>query len=644
MEGGESVAASAAAAAVVENPWEADDSDGEEWSDSGCEEEREEHEEIKPGVEPYDIYDVTPRTVNSVFLETTTWAASKNAIVHIDNRTYTWAEYRAEAFRVAKAVVAFRMKNHIKGRPRVLMMMLNSPTYLFIHTGIILGGGIPVNLPYTFTPQIAASAISATKPRLAFVDFSGVKYRDKLSPAFQEFGHITWVNASVDMLFMSFSADEKEALFPPIQLSAFLEDAKSVGVTDSHLERIARKMKPEMLCEVVFSVQEDGSYLPVKLSHSNVTFTAAASNVFASINSSDRVVCLLPLFNISEQMLACHCPMRSGATTFFCASNEERGRVSIQKLHTVMKLVNPTVFVSVPRIFEKLISGIDPKLTSKAEGSFGRWAFKKGRDGIESHESGSSKHSGFGFAGTMLRRFKKDMGLDDCKYCGVWGPCSDKVYEFMAKIGIVLHNFFGLPETCGVAISTKHLYWAEDSIGIPINDQVKVRIESDDEITISGPNVFMGYMGGHKMAEGEYFHTGFTGSTMTVNSNTVFKLSGRKKLFLITGGGVIVAPRPIEDMMMKIPGTKGAVLVGEGEKFVAAIVNLDKEVTGDSSAYKQSLDETVNPYFPNTSHVHRFAILREGHTPLSSSLTYAERLQLYQRINILLFRLYNKSA
>jgi len=116
-----------------------------------------------------------------------------------------------------------------------------------------------------------------------------------------------------------------------------------------------------------------------------------------------------------------------------------------------------------------------------------------------------------------------------------------------------MHNIFGLPETCGIATSTKYKFWAEHSVGTPLCDQIKIKIDdSTKEMLVSGPNVFMGYMGGKDMAKDDYFHTGFEAKADTVNSNTIFNITGRKKSLLITSGGEVFAPAAIKKSFARL--------------------------------------------------------------------------------------------
>jgi len=231
----------------------------------------------------------------------------------------------------------------------------------------------------------------------------------------------------------------------------------------------------------------------------------------------------------------------------------------------------------------------------------------------------------------------------------------------MLGTGVVVHNVFGLPETCGITTSTKRMYWAERSIGTPINDQIKIKIdESDNEMLVSGPNVFMGYMGGKDMDKGDYFHTGFCAKTDTANSNTIYNLTGRKKVLLITSGGDMFAPAAIEEELCKVDKVKNAFVVGEGRKCVTAVLVVDQsgdkkksedpkkaDKGNDTTQLRKVIDDTVNVNLPSSHRVKKFCLIQDkpgAKVHFTKNMTYAERMEAMKGMEMLLLKVYDPKA
>ena len=143
---------------------------------------------------------------------------------------------------------------------------------------------------------------------------------------------------------------------------------------------------------------------------------------------------------------------------------------------------------------------------------------------------------------------------------------------FNAATLFVLEGY-GLTETSGVvSVNSPNDLWKIGTVGRPI-DIVEVKIAEDGEILAKGPNMMLGYYKDpEKTAEvftGDYFHTGDIGE---VDADGVLKITDRKKEMFKTSGGKYVAPQLIENMMKESPFIEQIMVVGEGQKLVAAII------------------------------------------------------------------------
>jgi len=184
---------------------------------------------------------------------------------------------------------------------------------------------------------------------------------------------------------------------------------------------------------------------------------------------------------------------------------------------------------------------------------------------------------------------------------------------------------------------------SERCIGVPIDDQVSIRLESG-EMLVSGPNVFMGYMGEERIKRGDFFRTGFNAKTELINSADVYSLTGRTKDFLITTGGEIIAPHPMEEMILKIEGIESVTIVGEGLKYPAAVIVAPGISPGSSSnTLRKDVDDAVNNLFPNSFRVKKFCYLmaRRFQSSLTRCYTFEQRMDFAQNMEPLLSKLYN---
>ena len=190
----------------------------------------------------------------------------------------------------------------------------------------------------------------------------------------------------------------------------------------------------------------------------------------------------------------------------------------------------------------------------------------------------------------VISKIKNAIGLDELIAAGSGAaPAALSTLEFFASIGILIHEGFGMTETTGLATAQPLGMPRFGSVGQALPG-VEIRIADDGEILLRGPNMVSGYL--HMPEESAALNTddGWmrTGDLGTLDKDGFLSITGRKKDLLITAGGKNIAPAEMENHLQGIPGVGQAVVVGDRQPYLCAILALEEEVTPEFSSMARS--------------------------------------------------------
>jgi long-chain acyl-CoA synthetase len=247
--------------------------------------------------------------------------------------------------------------------------------------------------------------------------------------------------------------------------------------------------------------------------------------------------------------------------------------------------VRPTVFFSVPRLFQHVWEGL--------EGSAIGERYMGMRDGIVRRALRPVVRR------AMLRR----AGLDRCaQLLAGSAPVDDRLLESFRELGVEVHDAYGLTEAPLVALN--HLGRNRiGTVGEPL-PQTEIRIAGDGEVQVRGPQVTAGYVD----EDEQPVHDGWlsTGDLGHLSPDGWLTIDGRKKDLLKTAYGKYLQPSKIEAMLRRIPGVSEAMIVGEGRPFCAALVFVD---AADEARTIDAAVSRINGELSHPEQVKRWVVL-----------------------------------
>lgn len=403
------------------------------------------------------------------------------------------------------------------------------------------------------------------------------------------------------------------------------------------VKKVMDSIKPNDLATIIYTSGTTGNPKGVMLSHHNIVSNVHAIRGILPLDAGDQVLSFLPLCHIFERTYTYLC-LYLGITITYAES--------IEQISANIAEVKPHFFTAVPRLLEKVFERITTNASKEKfpKKALINWAFKLANE-YEYDQKGSFQHK---LADKLVfSKVRERLGGNLKGMFTGSAACPAKIIRFFCGIGIPVREGYGLTETSpGVSLN---LYAPETAmfgtVGMPV-EGCEVRLAEDGEILVKGPNVMLGYYKHpDKTAEvmqGDWFLTGDIGTWVKGPKGRDFlKITDRKKELLKTSGGKYVAPAPIESKFRESFFIEQMMVVGEGEKFVSALIvpsypTLEDWAKEQEIAYttrhdlmrnervKALFDAIVTENNPNFSHIEqikKFALLLDEWTVDSGELT-----------------------
>lgn len=475
----------------------------------------------------------------------------------------SWREYGERVTEVAAGLIGLGLSSG----EYVGILGDNRPEWLICHIATMTAGGATCGIYPTSAPEQVAYVVSHSETKILFVE--NEEQVDKvlqILPQFDLKEVIVWDSKGL------WGFSHPKIIF----FDQFLEKAKAY--LQAHPDCVKERMShiyPEDTAMIIYTSGTTGPPKGAMISHRNIM---ALTKSFLEANptyDTDEVVSYLPLAHIYENLISFFQAVWSGGTVNFVEH--------IDTLAQNLREVSPTIFASVPRIWEKFASMIEIRMSDSTllKRTLYRLSLLVGRSYVRS----KSQHNRSFFWSilywplyfTVLYHLKRQLGFERVRWgvCGA-APASPELFEYYNALGIPLREGYGQTESTGV-IATQRLNrprWGY--VGEPIPN-VEVKIAEDGEILVRGPNVFKGYFKDPELTgetlEGGWLHTGDVGAM----EDGFLKILDRKKDIIITSGGKNITPAFIENKLKFSPYIQDAVVIGEGRKYLVALILIDED-------------------------------------------------------------------
>ena len=340
---------------------------------------------------------------------------------------------------------------------------------------------------------------------------------------------------------------------------------------------------------MIFTSGSTGRPKAAMISYGNINAMAVGTDAIYQCTTADSTVSYLPLCHVAEQIYSVYLPLHAGVVVNFAES--------LRTIQSDLREIGPTLFLGVPRIWEKLHASIEIKMR-EAGGLRRRW-YQRAFAAVQPFAAKPCEAWTLGeklsFAlwyWLVLRALNNFIGLRECRLAlSGAAPIAPEMLTFFRVLGVPIREGYGMTETAGVAAVQRSAASPVGTVGEPIPG-IEARLADDGELLVRGPTVFKGYYRNDAATREAIDAEGWlhTGDVAQLVGNEI-RIIDRKKDIMITAGGKNITPSEIENALKFSAYIKEAIIVADQRPFVAALLQIDYETVG-KWAEEQSLAYT----------------------------------------------------
>lgn len=347
-------------------------------------------------------------------------------------------------------------------------------------------------------------------------------------------------------------------------------------VPDEQLEQRRRSVGPEDTATIIYTSGTTGAPKGCELTHRNFVFLCENVEPYLPeiIHTGAKTVLFLPLAHVFARMVEV-IALHAGVTLAHTPD--------VKNLSADLQRVQPSFILAVPRVFEKIMIGA--RMRAQEGGKLRSWLFHRavttGQKWSRANAKGrvtpllAARHKLYDHL--VYAKLREAMGGKVRWAISGGAALNESLAQFFHGIGIYVVEGYGLTETTAPIAANTPTINALGTVGLPLPGH-EIRLADDDEIQVRGPHVMARYHGRPDLTEqaleGGWFTTGDLGA---LDERGLLRITGRKKEIIVTAGGKNVIPESLEGPIRATAAVSQCMVIGEGRKFVAALITLDPE-------------------------------------------------------------------
>ncbi|APE45979.1 long-chain fatty acid--CoA ligase (plasmid) [Sulfitobacter alexandrii] len=351
----------------------------------------------------------------------------------------------------------------------------------------------------------------------------------------------------------------------------------------AEVDRLIDAGQPEDTAIIVYTSGTTGMPKGAMLSHRNMLSNACdIARIHGLDARSYSVLCYLPLCHVAERSFSLVQQIVTGCTVSFAES--------VDTVVPNLREIAPLGFLGVPRIWEKMQQSIDYRVqdTTPLQRRVFNFAIARGKQIARRRLANGGRFASggdrvmFGLLWLVcLRALQKYLGLNRVRtaFCG-GASISEEVLLFFWTLGVPVYQIYGMTECAGASHSQRPGATSLGTSG-PLLGVFEQKLAEDGELLIRGEACFQGYLFNDEATEAAYADGWLhTGDIVQIEDGGELRVMDRKKDILITSGGKNITPSLIENALKDSPYIREAILLGDGRKFLSALLQIDLETTG----------------------------------------------------------------
>jgi long-chain acyl-CoA synthetase len=551
-------------------------------------------------------------------------------------KTITWTDWLERAREVAYALDAIGL------RPGEVASVLanTSPEWNYADMGILCFGGVSSGIYPTDSVKQVEYLINDSRTRVLFVEDD-----EQLDKALEARARCPTL-----MRIVIFDMQGLDRFRDPmcVSLAEFLAHGRAHRRGREALwDVMISRRRPEDLAILVYTSGTTGPPKGAMLSHRNIITQMRHAHALLTYRQDDERLAFLPMCHVAERIAGAYYSIATGVISNFAESP--------QTVPENIRELQPMLFLAVPRVWERLYSGV--MIALKDATAFERWAYAAAIAAgyriadarLERRNPTAVERIGFAIAyWLVLRNIRIAMGIDRCRalFTGA-APIAPDLIRWYLALGMNMYEVYGQTENTGLATAMPANAIKLGTVGkaVPYGE---VRLSAEGEILIRGDFVFMGYFNqpdktAQTIRDG-WLHTGDVG---LIDNEGYLRITDRMKDIIITAGGKNITPSEIENQLKFSPYISDAVVVGDRRPYLTCLVMIDQEnvekfAQDHAVAYTNYASlcrtrevrdliwteiEQVNGNFARVETIKRFHLIEQQLTPEDAELTPTMKLK-----------------
>jgi long-chain acyl-CoA synthetase len=533
------------------------------------------------------LYEDEPKTLADVFIN----AAAKHDLHRALNykRGGQWRSLASKGIVERAGNIALGLYSlGLRKGDKTAIMAANSPEWTLTDAGCQFAGVIDVPIYTTLAPNSIQYIINDSEARIFFIDNKDM---------YERIADIMPGCPSLEKLvFFDIAGIEQENVIS-------LSDLENKGAelrrsTPELLDELLAATNPSDIATLIYTSGTTGEPKGVMLTHNNIISNVIDAGEKYNFAERDIPLSVLPLSHVFERS-AMYLYIYNGMSVYYAES--------VDKVPENLREVRPTLFVGVPRIFEKVYS--KAKLKAAQSGGLKEkifdWAIEVAKKYALQKASSESTSLILGvkhvIADKLVFSKLREFFGGRLRFCITGGAAlPDDIFLIFTGAGISIMQGYGLTETSPVITSNNPINVKLGTVGKPIRN-MRVRIAEDGEIEAIGPGVMLGYYQKEDATRDAFTGDGWfrTGDIGEIDDQGFLKITDRKKELFKTSGGKYIAPSPIEQMIRSSRFVNQVVLIGNTRKFAAALIVPNFEMLESYAKHKGLGSMTAKEFCTN---------------------------------------------
>ena len=455
--------------------------------------------------------------------------------------TDTWSDYYEFVMSISKSLISYG----IKQGDRCAIYSYNRKEWFGCYSALQMVNGVAVAVYHTSSPSEVEWVVGNSESKIVFVGNNPNDNGEKEKMPIHRLHSILEKLNSVELVVVM-DGVKKFDQENVVTWEEFISKGKDIS--DSDVLDLKDKIDINDSCSLIYTSGTTGNPKGVELTHNNFKFQLDSVLKVMAFEQGEKYVSWLPLAHVFGQMVDNHYWVRRALHMTIVDS----------PLNTIdyAKEVQPHLFISVPRIYEKVYANLIAAIESKAILKIGLKIP--------------------GLSSLLKKKLKAAAGFSNTRFAiSGAAPINPDILQLFQQLGIPLFEGYGMTENTAGATLNYHGNNKIGSVGKAVIG-TEIKTAEDGEVLIRGDHVMKGYYKNQEATDETiidgWLHTGDVGK---IDDDGFLFITGRMKEIYVSSSGKNVAPLVIEETMKSIPLVSQCYLVGDGRKFCSALITLD---------------------------------------------------------------------